>query len=73
MRITKTSVSVILGVLGLFMWIFPPVGFASAGAGLIIGIYEYKNNDLSIADVGIILNIIGLIICTVYTLAGIFI
>jgi Na+/H+-dicarboxylate symporter len=53
-----------LGLVGLFIWIIPIIGFPLTVVGITLGIeeiYGKKNN----AKIGLILNIIGLVLTLV--------
>ena len=60
----KTSISMILGIIGLvFAWLFALVGHITSIIGIVIGIKEYKETDKM---TGLTLSIIGEI-CSIFS------
>lgn len=71
----KTSVSLILGIVGIVMaWLFALVGHVSSIVGIVLGIKEYKetgkSTGLVVSIVGEVCAIISSIIGAVFTTAA---
>lgn len=62
----KATASLILGILGVFMWLCPIVGLVVGIVGLVLGIQANKQHRRKSATAGIVLSII----CLVLTLAN---
>ncbi len=72
----KTSVSLILGIVGIvFSWIFAIIGHATSIVGIVLGIKEYKETNkitgLAVSIVGEVFSIISSIVGAV-TMASLF-
>ncbi len=59
------AVSLVLGVLSLFLWPIPYAGFVTSIIGLVTGIIAIRRHKSSLAMVGIILSGLGLLITLV--------
>ena len=62
----KATASLILGILGLFMWLCPIVGLVVGTVGVVLGIQSNKVHRRRSATAGIVMSII----CLVLTLAN---
>ena len=56
------AVSLVFGVLSLFLWPVPYAGFVSSIIGLVMGIIASRRRKSRLATVGMILSGIGLLI-----------
>ncbi len=52
--------SMILGIMSLFLWLFPYFGFPASIAGLIVGLFGRKTSNKGMATAGIVMSSIGL-------------
>lgn len=62
----KATASLILGILGLFMWLCPVVGLVIGVVGLVLGIQSNREHRRRSATAGIIM----CVICLVLTVAN---
>jgi hypothetical protein len=65
------AVSLVIGVLSIFLWPIPYAGFLSSIIGLIIGIVVRRHRKSGMATAGIILSGLGLLITLVNLKVGI--
>ena len=63
--------ALIVSIIGLITWIFPPVGFAVSWVGMIMGFMAQKDPDSKMAKASAILGIMGLVLCLMNIFAGI--
>ena len=59
------TVSLVIGVLSLFLWPIPYAGFGTSIIGLVTGIIAIRRHKNSMATIGIILSGLGLLITLV--------
>jgi cbb3-type cytochrome oxidase subunit 1 len=62
----KSTISLVLGCLGVFGWLLPVLGIVMAVVGLVSGIHGYKEDLSRRAKAGIALNIIFLVVAIVW-------
>jgi uncharacterized membrane protein len=62
--------SLVLGILGVFAWIFPLAGFPITITGLILGILGQKKENKNVAIAGMILCIITLVATIINSAIG---
>ncbi len=66
----KATASLVLGIISLVMWLIPLFGFPVSIIGMIMGFFGAKSEKKTIGIVGLVLSIIGLIICIVNAVMG---
>jgi hypothetical protein len=66
----KATVSLVLGVVSIFTWVFPLVGFPTSIAGLVYGIKGLGPQRRGTAIAGIVLSIIFLVLNVLNSVAG---
>ncbi len=67
----KSVAALVLGIIGLFAWFFPVAGFPITIVGLVLSAKELKEQR-SYAKAGLVLNIIGLVLCIINASIGAF-
>lgn len=68
----KAIASLVLGIVGVFAWLIPLIGFPVAIVGLILGIGVMKSSYRGMAIAGIVLNIIFLVLTIINSASGIY-
>lgn len=69
----KATASMILGIIALLDWLFPIFALPFNIVGLILGILGLKSIKKRRAKYGIIMNIIGIVLCIIVTIMTIII
>ena len=57
---TQARVSMILGIIGLAVWLFPVLGFPVSITGLVLGLRTFDSPKKGLAIAGIVLCVIGI-------------
>ena len=66
----KATASLVLGIISLIAWILPLAGYPVSIIGLVMGVYGRKSEKKTLATVGLVLSIIGLVFCVVNSAIG---
>ena len=66
----KAIASLVLGIVGLFAWLIPLIGFPVTIVGLIMGVLSMKSENRGMAIAGLVLNIIFLVVTIVNSAIG---
>ena len=67
----KATVSLVLGLVAIIGWIIPLLGFPITIVGLIMGVKGLKSSKHGVAQAGIILNIIFLVLTIINSVLGV--
>ena len=62
--------ALIVSIIGLVTWIFPPLGVSVSWAGMMLGIMGQKNGENKLAKPATIIGIIGLVLCLLNVILG---
>ena len=65
----KATAALVLGIIGLIAWLFPIAGFPITIVGLVMSV-RGMGQKRPLAKAGLILNIIGLVICIINSAIG---
>jgi uncharacterized membrane protein len=68
----KAITSLVLGIIGVFAWLIPLIGFPVTIVGLVLGIKGINAEYKGMAIAGIVLNIIFLVITIINSAIGAF-
>jgi phage FluMu protein Com len=68
---SKATVALVLSIIGLVMWCCPLFGFLITILGLVFGILALRDRTNSIPIIAIILSSIGLFLCLINSLTGV--
>ena len=66
----KATTSLVLGIISMVTWLLPLVGYPVSIIGLVMGFYGIKSEKKSKGTAGLILSIIGLVICVANSAIG---
>ena len=66
----KATASLVLGIISLVAWLIPLFGYPVSIVGLVMGFYGIKSEKKSFGTTGLILSIIGLVICVANSAIG---
>lgn len=66
----KAIAALVLGIVGLFAWLIPLIGFPVTIVGLILGVLGMKSENRGMAIAGVVLNIIFLVVTIVNSAIG---
>lgn len=67
---SKATAALVLGIISMIAWLIPLAGFPVSIVGIIMGCFGVKSEKKTIATVGLILSIIGLVICLINSVLG---
>ena len=67
---SKATTSMVLGIIGLFVWIFPLFGFPVNIIGLVFGIQAQKGSKKGMAIAGLVMSAIGLVLTAMNSFLG---
>ena len=63
--------ALVVSIIGLITWIFPPVGFAVSWIGMVMGFMAQKDPDSKMAKAATVMGITGLVLCLANIFAGV--
>jgi hypothetical protein len=66
----KAVASLVLGIIGVFAWLIPLIGFPVTIVGLILGIGGMKSSSRGMAIAGVVLCIIFLVVTIINSAIG---
>ena len=66
----KATASLVLGIVSMIVWLIPLFGYPVSIIGLVMGFYGLKSEKKSIGRAGLILSIIGLVLCAANSAIG---
>ena len=66
----KATASLVLGIISLIVWLIPLFGYPVSIVGLVMGFYGIKSEKKSLGTAGLILSIIGLVLCVANSAIG---
>lgn len=66
----KAVASLVLGIISLLVWLVPLFGYPVSIVGLVMGVYGVQSWKKNIGMAGLILSIIGLVLCIANSAIG---